>query len=294
MGIGLTTEGNKGERANQVVAHVFKQPDADALVISLLNYLYVENPYADTSERNEAYTLLRQRVLEPRGVVLTENGFAMPDGRGIDELERIDRSRLDSIPQLKTTAEEPFAPMLQRGAVGASLPRDNAKVFVVHGRDARPVNVLRQFLLFLGLHVMEWSEAVALSGKAQPHTYDVVHAGMLNAAAVIVVFSPDDLARVKDDFSEQDDPDRTPQGQARQNVILEAGMAFGMARDRTIFVKSAPTREISDVAGFNWVKLDGAWDSRADLKGRLERAGAHVRPGNQNLSDTLAGPFQVS
>lgn len=172
--------------------------------------------------------------------------------------------------------------------------RDASKVFVVHGRDLRPVGILRRYLLFLGLHVMAWSEAVALTEKSQPHTYDIVKAGIDHAAAVIVIFSPDDLARVKDDFSESsDDPDRTLQGQPRQNVTLEAGMAFATAPDRTIFLRSGSTRGISDIAGFNWVSLNGTWDSRADLKSRLEKAGAAVRLGAYNLADDLTGPFKV-
>ena len=70
-------------------------------------------------------------------------------------------------------------------------------------------------------------------------------------------------------------------------------MAFALARERKIFLQSATTREISDIAGFNWVNLDGRWDSRNDLKERLNRAGASVRAGNYNLADELAGPFKV-
>ncbi|TFB97597.1 hypothetical protein [Cryobacterium sp. HLT2-28] len=70
-------------------------------------------------------------------------------------------------------------------------------------------------------------------------------------------------------------------------------MAFALARERTIFLQSAKTRDISDIAGFNWVKLNGVWDSRNDLKNRLEKAGADVRKGNFDLMDSLAGPFSV-
>jgi predicted nucleotide-binding protein len=141
--------------------------------------------------------------------------------------------------------------------------------------------------------MMPWSEAVDLTGESQPHTYDVVHAGITHAAATIVIFSPDDLGRAKDEFSAPGDPERNPSGQARQNVLLEAGMAFAMARDRTIFVKSARTRDISDIAGFNWVKLDGSWDSRKDLKGRLAKLSKAVRSGDYDLRDALAGPFRI-
>lgn len=297
MSLGLNTVGNKGDRANQVIRYIYEQSDTDALIIELLNYLYVENPYADTSELNTAYTQLLKNVLEPRGVSLTDNGFALSDGRDIDSLDRIERQPAP-IPSSPSSMDAPFfarfEPKEKVNAPTAEPAPDRSKVFVVHGRDTRPVDVLKQYLLFLSLQMMPWSEAVRLTGESQPHTYDIVRAGIANAAAVIVIFSPDELARVKDDFSELDDPDRIPQGQARQNVLLEAGMAFVMAPKRTIFLKSAPTRDISDIAGFNWVKLDGNWDSRNDLKSRLETAGAAVRQGGYDLRDPLAGPFMAS
>jgi predicted nucleotide-binding protein len=295
---------NKGERANEVVRHIFAHADTDAGVIELLNYLYVENPYAQTS--STAFTTLSEKVLIPRGVALTGNGYRLSDGRDVDSIQRssgrgpsllTDQAQTDSdgtgpasaasfgmfSSAVPTTAPEP----------AASPRRDGKKIFVVHGRDMRPLAALSQYLQFLHLEVMPWSEAVNLADGTQPHTYDVVKAGMDAAAAVIVIFSPDDLARIKDDFSQPGDADRTPRGQARPNVLLEAGMAFALARERTIFLQSATTREISDIAGFNWVKLDGRWDSRNDLKERLNRAGANVRAGNFNLADELAGPFKV-
>ncbi len=91
MSLGLGTTGNKGARANQVVRHIFEQHDTDALVIELLNYLFVENTYANTSAENASYEQLRVNVLDPRGVTLTDNGYALSDGRDIDSLERISR-----------------------------------------------------------------------------------------------------------------------------------------------------------------------------------------------------------
>lgn len=289
--LGLSTDGNKAERANQVVTFIFAEPDTDALVISLLNYLYVENPNADWAMRGQAYERLATTVLERRGVHLTDNGYALSDGRDIDGLPRRARPEVPYLQDRESTAvdspaeSEPHLPASARS-------RDNSKVFVVHGRDVRPVTVLKQFLQYLGLHMMTWSEAVALTGEPQPHTYDVVRAGMDGAAAIVVIFSPDDLGRVKDELSDDGDPDRLATGQPRQNVLLEAGMAFAIGRERTIFVKSARTREISDIAGFNWVRLDGAYDSRLDLKRRLATFAA-VRSGEYDLADPLAGPFRV-
>ncbi|MEZ3155913.1 TIR domain-containing protein [Microbacterium sp. BWR-S6Y] len=296
VGTGTDVGANKTTRATGVVRYMFQQSDTDSLVVGMLNFLFVENPHADLSDDNASYKALRTNVLEPRSIRLTENGFALPDGSDIDTLERVQRPVV-AMPD-PATIDPWAAASAPWGTTPATVSqpairRDTSKVFVVHGRDMRPVEVIKQYLLYLGLHVMPWSEAVRLTGESQPHTYDVVRAGMAGAAAIIVIFSPDDLARVKDDFSEAGDPDRTPQGQARQNVLLEAGMAFAMERKRTIFVKSAPTRDISDVAGFNWVKLDGVWDSRKDLKNRLETAGATVRRGDYDLMDSAAGTFRV-
>lgn len=263
-------------------------------MLELLNYLYVENPYADLSEANETYTRLHDKVFMPRDITLTDDGFVLSDGRNVDQVER---QTVAAQPEPVSSESIATVGTVLDAFVGtpARTPPTaiRNKVFVVHGHDKRPIEVLRKFLLFLGLHVMPWSEAVSLTGSSQPHTYDTVKAGMEHAAAIIVIFSPDDLARVRDEFSDDGDADRTPRGQARQNVTLEAGMAFAMAPERTIFVKSAPTREISDIDGFNWIKLDGNWDSRADLKNRLERAGAAVEVVNDNLADPLAGPFLV-
>lgn len=304
VGIDTSNDGSKHDRAVKVIKHIFEQPDTDALIIEMLDILYLQNPYAMRDD-NETYQQLRLKVLDPRGIVLGDDGFTLPDGRGLDQLERvtgaIERTPIptpafpdawpsaDFTPWSSPEHSKPKAEPSPSPAPKRSLD----KVFVVHGRDLRPVETLKQYLLFLGLHMMPWSEAVSLTGKPQPHTYDVVKAGMENAAAIIVIFSPDDLARVKDDFSENDEPDRVPQGQARQNVTLEAGMAFAMAPERTVFLKSAHTREISDIDGFNWVKMNGTWDSRMDLKNRLANAGAAVSSGNQNLMDPLAGPFRV-
>jgi predicted nucleotide-binding protein len=299
LGLGLDTEqaGSKPERAKIILRDVFSRPNADELIVQMLNYVYVEDAYSITSSANTVYATLKANVLDPRGVTLTDDGFCLPSGT-------------DGVPV--PTASEPVRERAASGAssthTGPTTPKtgpppatsvdtsgvDARKVFVVHGRDPRPVEVIEQFLQFIGLEMMAWSEAVARTKKSQPHTYDIVRAGMASCAAVIVLFSPDDLARVKDDFSDEDDLDRKPQGQARQNVLLEAGMAFATAPERTIFVKSAPTREISDIAGFNWVTLDGTWESRAGLRERLDNAGANIHAGNPNLTAPLAGPFRVT
>ncbi|MFH5822251.1 TIR domain-containing protein [Georgenia sp. AZ-5] len=289
------TAGNKDARAAAIIRHLFEgQEDTDEAVLDLLNHLFVEDSAADLRMEHEEYRRLDEKVLQPRGIRLSQDGYSYADtpaGQTASSTTRRPAWPPAASPGDPTTTGR-GATSMQGGLVG-SQPRPGQSVFVVHGRDMRPVGVLRQFLFFIGLRMMSWSEAVSLTGNPQPHTYDIVKTGIDAAAAVIVIFSPDDEARINPALAEAGDPDLHAQGQARQNVILEAGMAFASAPAKTIFVKSAPTREISDIHGFNWVKLDGRWDSRQDLVNRLENAGAPVRVSHANLADPLAGPFMV-
>ncbi|WIE53973.1 TIR domain-containing protein [Curtobacterium sp. MCBD17_003] len=262
---------NKDQRATAIIRHIFDQPDTDQLVLDMLDYLFVTPTHSDRLLEDEDYKVLEQKVLIPRGIVLTDDGYKSSGAP---------MAQAAPSPSPTVTSSPTPAP-------------GNRSVFVVHGRDDRPVKVVDQFLTFCGLEMMTWSDAVRATGKPQPTTYDIVLAGITNAAAIVVIFSPDDLGRVKDAYANSDhDPDKKPQGQARQNVILEAGMAFGIAPDRTIFIQSEPTRSLSDIDGFNWVKLNGEYDSRADLIGRLPSAKAPVRH-KPNLVDHTAGPFKV-
>lgn len=304
LGLNIETEGNKDQRAAGIVKHIFTLPDRDLQLLNLLNYLYVENVYQDTSDANPHYKQLRLNVLEPRGIVLGEDGFELPTGETVADLggtppwksePKADPvSSVFSQPPSFSQSKSPFdtGGLMAAFAESKKPPRDRSRVFIVHGRDMRPVEVLKQYLNFLGLRMMSWSDAVNLTGKTQPHTYDIVKAGMDNAAAIIVIFSPDDEARTKQEFA-HNEAEHAVEGQARQNVTLEAGMAFAAAPERTIFVKSGNTREISDISGFNWVTLDGVWGSREDLKNRLEIAGASVHTNLGNLADDSAGPFKV-
>lgn len=295
-GLGLDTAdgGNKEDRSRRIVHHIFEViQESDAAILDMLDHLYVESTSSIYLEQDETYQRLQEKVLRPRGVELTDEGFAL-DGVAksftpADPPVRAERSAPSSsfglpgasnfasfggfgapsgssasqsgfggyvAPSTTGAASAPFA----FGSPGRSGPmtpaQKNDLVFIVQGRDKRPVDVLERFLHFAGLRVLSWTDAVNLTEDPQPHTYDVVKAGMDAAAAIIVIFSPDDQARLNPALT-GGVPQEDPSGQPRQNVLLEAGMAFAFARSRTIFVKSEPTRPISDIEGFNWVNLDG-------------------------------------
>ncbi|GAB3615436.1 TIR domain-containing protein [Humibacter ginsengisoli] len=302
----------KERRAVALVNAIFENAHTDDLIIDLLDFLCVEDTGADYRMAGEPYRKLEDKVLVPRGVMLKEDGFeyTTPEQAATaaartspPSLNDIWDSYITTPPKATPVTSSTTPPKQSPVATPAKEPPqdrgtrsslDPQKVFIVHGRDDRPVKVIEKFLTFIGLRAMAWSEAVAATGKAQPTTFEIVSAGLKTAAAVIVIFSPDDLARIKDDFSDANDEDRKVRGQARQNVTLEAGMAFGLAPDRTIFVRSAYIRPISDIDGFNWVKLDGEWESRNDLMKRLEAAGARVNQSYPNLLHHTAGEFTVT
>lgn len=156
-------------------------------------------------------------------------------------------------------------------------PQGN-KVFVVHGRDAEIRKAMYRFLRALGIEPIEWNKAIALSKRASPYNAEIVEAAFKDAQAVVVLMTPDDKARLRSDLLKNDDGqhERRLTGQARPNVLFEAGMAFGTHPDRTVLVEVGTLRPFSDVAGRHVVRLTNHIESRRELATKLENAGCKV------------------
>jgi predicted nucleotide-binding protein len=109
---------------------------------------------------------------------------------------------------------------------------------------------------------------------------DVVHAGMTNAQAVVVVMTAEDRAGLLPELAktDADRADTQLQGQPRENVLFEAGMAIARGPKRTILVFVGDVRFPSDLAGRHVVRLDNSTRTRQDLRRRLETAGCLVKP----------------
>jgi len=172
---------------------------------------------------------------------------------------------------------------------------DPRNVFVVHGRNEKLRMDLFSFLRAIGLKPIEFSEAVKLTGKASPYIGEILDAAFRNAGAVVVLLSPDDEARLKVEFQNSGDPAYEKQltAQPRQNVLFEAGLAFGYKPNRTILVKVGELRPFSDIYGRYEVRLTNEGTRRQELASRLHDAGYDVktdgtdwlRVGNFDLSD---------
>jgi predicted nucleotide-binding protein len=130
----------------------------------------------------------------------------------------------------------------------------------------------------LGLTPIEWNRAIHLSKKASPHISDILDAAFRNAAAVVVLLTPDDEAVLKKEFRKKNEPadEKKLTGQARPNVLFEAGMAFGHHPNSTVLVQVGNVKAFSDVAGRHVVHLSGSATSRHELATKLRNAGCDV------------------
>lgn len=133
------------------------------------------------------------------------------------------------------------------------------------------------FLRSLGLKPIEWDQAVALTGKGSPYIGEVLDVAFDEGQAVVVLMTPDDVAYLRTEYAHgDDDPETMPLGQARPNVLFEAGMALGRNADRTILVELGEIRPFSDVGGRHAVRLTSSPESRKSLAQRLDTAGCPV------------------
>ena len=251
---------------------------------------------------------LEERILGPyrNGSPITIQGRTVSVG----EIERIRITRTEQDSKNLRPNEEPelssgFIPLTKEGIAGegedvtddfitgppggerdADSPDEQQRrpaadardVFVVHGRNDKARAALFDFLRSISLHPVEWSEAVQDTGKASPYIGDILNAAFSRAHAVVVLLTPDDEARLKEPWQGENEPSHEVEllGQARPNVLFEAGMAMGRDDDRTVLVEIGHIRPFSDIAGRHTVRLDNTSQQRQQLANRLKAAGCPV------------------
>lgn len=151
-------------------------------------------------------------------------------------------------------------------------------VFVVHGRNLAARDAVFDFIRALDLHPIEWSEARKLTSTPNPYIGEILDAAFAHAQAILVLFTPDDIAHLNRTFWKDSDQDyeKKPTPQARPNVLFEAGMAVGRDIDRTIFVEIGSLRPFSDIGGRHTLRLNNSSEARHDFAQRLEDAGLEI------------------
>ena len=158
------------------------------------------------------------------------------------------------------------------------MQRRGTTVFVVHGRNLQARDSVFSFLRALALRPLEWTQALRLTKKASPYVGEVLDAAFREAAAVVVLITPDDEARLRPAFLSARDPkhERELTGQARANVLFEAGMAFGRNPNSTVIVQLGETRPFSDIGGRHVLHLTDNAASRQEFVTKLANAGCNV------------------
>jgi predicted nucleotide-binding protein len=218
------------------------------------------------------YAPLRQKLEE-----ILEELEQKTGGVNLSEIDKPVKEKIRAGREKNTPGEEIKAahPVHQTDNTAAKDPK---KVWVVHGRNENTRQSLFNFLRSIGLYPVEWSQAVAETGKGTPYTGEVLDKAFQVAQAVVVLMTPDDIGYLRKPFRKQGDPDHEtkPTPQARLNVLFEAGMAFGHYPDRTILVELGKLRDFSDVGGRHVIRLDNSSEKRQDLAQRLQAAGCPV------------------
>ncbi len=152
---------------------------------------------------------------------------------------------------------------------------DHRSIFVVHGRNAPLRDAMFSFLRAVDLKPLEWEEAKSLVEEPNPYIGTILEQAFAKVSAILVLFSPDDEAKLRDGLISDSDEDYekhlTPQ--ARPNVLFEAGMAFGFNPQKTILVEIGKLRPFSDIYGRHTVRLDNTSEKKMHLIDALRKAG---------------------
>jgi predicted nucleotide-binding protein len=179
----------------------------------------------------------------------------------------------------------------QRKTANLTRRRGNS-VFVVHGRDRPARDALFAFLRALDLQPLEWTQAIKNTGQASPDIGTILERAFTDAAAVVVLLTPDDEARLRRMHLKSNDPgyEKNLTGQARPNVLFEAGMAFGRNPNSTVLVQLGDLRPFSDVAGKHISRLGNDATSRNEIAVKLANAGCNVNTSGTDWLDTIEFP----
>jgi len=238
--------------------------------------------------RAQVYARIKQAAsaeLLPRHLaairVGADAGLTINKYANSDELSQLRNAGSPVVPP--TTG--PSSPAAQRGSSGAksriakSVHRSTPNsVFVVHGRDNAAKAAMFAFLRAIGVKPIEWTSAIGLSNKPAPYVGEILDAAFGRARAIVVLLTPDDLAHLRPDLLLPSDKpyERVLTGQARPNVLFEAGMAFATHPDRTVIVQLGNIREFSDIAGRHVVHMSNEYPRRQELATKLRNAGCDV------------------
>jgi len=293
----LQVAANTGVR-KEFLYRIYMEEEYSRLQVSIAEAQSLMVAYV-TGQRHSDQPHRYEDTYEILGLLLNKLGIANPNPhKTLHEFDAFCRLRhLDHYDQRRDYVENLYQHILdnlfERGHDKSSsygmqteapsakheLISDKKRVFVVHGRNSRLRSDFFTFLRALHLEPIEWTEAISSTGEASPYIGDVLSAAFSQAQAIVVLMTPDDLVILKKPFQSEDDElyEKTFYGQARPNVLFEAGLAFGHEPKRTVIVQVGKLKPFSDIHGRHIVRLDNSSERRQEVANRLRTAGCAVR-----------------
>ena len=149
------------------------------------------------------------------------------------------------------------------------------------------------FLRSIGLNPLEWDAVVARAKGGNPYVEDILRRAMTDVHVIVVLLSPDDEAKLKEEFCKRGEKttEGKLQGQPRPNVLFEAGWAIGRFPEKTLMVQVGKLRGFTDIGGKHMLHLSDEAGKRLAFANRLKKFGCSV---NTNGSDWLkTGTFRT-
>lgn len=148
--------------------------------------------------------------------------------------------------------------------VRAFSETDRARVFIVHGHEEAPREMVARFLEKLGLEAIilheQTNRGMTVAEKLETHG---------DVGFAIVLLTPDDLGRSVKEAADQP--------RARQNVVLELGYFVGrLGRDRVCALRKGPVEMPSDYVGVVYTEFDDSGGWKSALARELDAAGYDV------------------
>lgn len=212
----------------------------------------------------------------------SERGINISRFAGSDDLATIRGAVQHNVPAPVVVPALPISsPKKARANNRATRPiqqRRGTTVFVVHGRNAKIKEAMFTFLRSVGLKPLEWIQAIKMTEQPSPYVGTILETAFREAAAIVVLLTPDDEARLQKKFLGLKEPEYEKKltGQARPNVLFEAGMAFGKDANSTLLVQVGELRPFSDVAGRHALHMANTPEKRQELVTKLANAGCNV------------------
>jgi predicted nucleotide-binding protein len=176
-----------------------------------------------------------------------------------------------------TPADAPARAAKKSAAKRVPKTKENT-VFVVHGRDSKLRDAMYELLGALGLKPREWGHAIRAARGGNPYVNDAVTKIMEQAQAIVVMLSPDDEVKLRDQFVAKNErsTEGKLRGQARPNVIFETGIAIGAHHKKTVIVQVGDVKPFTDIGGMHILHLTGNDASRNQFSKRLEDLGCKI------------------